>query len=71
MINENEGLAVGTWSLGAVEPTNPKATVKERLDKIVLAMIYQNSPEEMMISLGGKEECKGGLGNVKDNVSKC
>ena len=36
--------AHGVWE--AVEPTNPKATVNERLDKIVLAMIYQNSLEE-------------------------
>lgn len=41
----------GVWD--SVEPTDPKISVEERADKIALSMIYQNIPEEMLLSLAG------------------
>lgn len=48
--------AQGVWL--AVEPSDPKATVEEKTDKVALAMIYQGIPEEMLLSITDKKTAK-------------
>lgn len=48
--------AQGVWS--AVEPSDPKAVVEEKSDKIAMAMIYQGIPEEVLLSLAEKKTAK-------------
>lgn len=48
--------AHGVWE--AVENSDQKAVVDERIDKIALAMIYQGIPEEMLLSLAEKKKAK-------------
>lgn len=45
--------AQGVWI--AVEPTDPKATIEEKTDKVALAMIYQGIPEEVLLSIAEKK----------------
>ncbi|XP_074351609.1 uncharacterized protein LOC141690733 [Apium graveolens] len=40
----------------AIEPSDPKTVCEERLDKIVLAMIYQGILEEILLSLADKKK---------------
>lgn len=55
--------AHGIWE--AVEPTDPKNIVEERIDKIALAMIYQAIPEEMLLSLAEKKISKDAWEAIK------
>lgn len=48
--------AHGVWE--AIEQTDPKVAVEERMDKVALAMIYQSIPEEMLLSLSEKKKAK-------------
>lgn len=48
--------AHGVWE--AVEPSDPKAVIEEKTDKIALAMIYQAIPEEILLSLANKKTSK-------------
>lgn len=48
--------AHGVWD--AVEPSDPKAAVEEKIDKVALAMIYQGIPEDMLLSLADKRTAK-------------
>ncbi|XP_017217013.1 uncharacterized protein LOC108194564 [Daucus carota subsp. sativus] len=48
--------AHGVWE--SIEPSDLKAAVEERLDKIALAMIYQSIPEEMLLSLAENKKAK-------------
>lgn len=48
--------AHGVWE--AIEPSDPKAIVEGKTDKIKLAMIYQGIPEEMLLSLADKKAAK-------------
>lgn len=48
--------AEGVWS--AVEQTDPRATVEEKIDKVALAMIYQGIPEDVLLSLVEKKTAK-------------
>lgn len=41
-----------------VEPSDPKAAIEEKTDKIALAMIYQGIPEETLLSLADKKTAK-------------
>ena len=48
--------AQGAWS--AVEPSDSKATIDEKIDKVAMAMIYQGIPEEVLLSLADKKSAK-------------
>lgn len=48
--------AQGVWA--AVEPTDEKAVIEEKTDKIALAMIYQGIPEEILLSVAEKKSSK-------------
>ena len=48
--------AHGVWD--AVEPSDPKAAVEGKTDKIALAMIYQGIPEDVLLSLAEKKTAK-------------
>lgn len=55
--------AHGVWE--AIEPTDPKATIDERTDKIALAMIYQGIPEESLLSIADKKKAKDAWEAIK------
>lgn len=55
--------AHGVWE--AIEHTDPKAVVEERVDKVALAMIYQSIPEEILLSLSEKKKAKDAWGALK------
>lgn len=46
----------GVWD--AVEPSYLKARVEGKTDKVALAMIYQEIPENMLLSLANKKTAK-------------
>ena len=48
--------AQGVWN--AMEPTDVKAVIEEKTDKIALAMIYQGIPEEILLSVVEKKSAK-------------
>ena len=48
--------AHGVWE--AVEQTDPKVTMEDKVDKVALAMIYQSVPEETLLSLSEKKQEK-------------
>lgn len=48
--------AQGVWV--AIEPTDPKVAVEEKMDKIALAMLYQGLPEDMLLSIADKGTAK-------------
>lgn len=48
--------AQGVWE--AVEPSDPKAAVESKTDKIAMAMIYQGIPEEVLLSLAERKTAK-------------
>ncbi|KAL8148078.1 hypothetical protein AgCh_005425 [Apium graveolens] len=48
--------AHGVWD--AVEVTDPKGTVDDKMEKVALAMIYQSVPEETLLSLSEKKQAK-------------
>lgn len=45
--------AHGIWE--AVEPTDPKATIEEKMDKVAKAAIFQAIPEDRLLSLAEKK----------------
>lgn len=49
----------------AVEPSDPKAAIDEKKDKIALAMIYQGIPEEMLLSFEAKKTSKKACDTLK------
>lgn len=55
--------AQGVWD--AVEPSNPKAAIEEKTDKIALDMIYQGIPEEILMSLTDKKSTKDAWEAIK------
>ncbi|XP_074352628.1 uncharacterized protein LOC141691769 [Apium graveolens] len=55
--------AHGVWE--AVEPSDPKAAIEAKTDKIALAMIYQALPEEIMLSLADKKTSKDAWDAIK------
>ena len=48
--------AQGVWI--AVEPSDAKAVIEEKTDKVALAMIYQGIPEDMLLSIAEKKTAK-------------
>lgn len=55
--------AHGVWD--AVEPSDPKAVIDERADKVALAMIYQGIPENMLLSLATKKTANEAWNTLK------
>ena len=55
--------AQGVWS--AVEPSDPKAVIEDKTDKVVLVMIYQGVPEETLLSIADKKTAKGAWDALK------
>lgn len=55
--------AQGVWS--AVEYTDPKATVEDKIVKVALSMIYQGIPEEMLLSIAEKKTSKEACDAIK------
>lgn len=55
--------AQGVWN--AVEPSDAKAVIDEKTDKVALAMIYQGIPEEMLLSISEKKTAKEGWEALK------
>lgn len=55
--------AHGVWE--AVESSDAKATVEDRTDKIVLAMIYQGISKEILLSLAEKKKAKDAWDGIK------
>ena len=48
--------AQGVWN--AVEPSDPKIAVEEKIDKVELAMVYQAIPEDVLLSIANKKTAK-------------
>lgn len=48
--------AQGVWNV--VEPSDPKAAVEEKSDKVAMAMIYQGIPEDVLLSMAEKKTTK-------------
>lgn len=48
--------AEGVWNV--MESDGPKDTVEERTDKVALAMIYQDIPEDMLLFLAERKTTK-------------
>lgn len=48
--------AQGVWT--AVEPSDPKAVIEEKTDKVAMAMIYQGILEDVLLSLAEKKSAK-------------
>lgn len=44
----------------AIEPSDAKAMIDEKMDKIALAMLYHGIPEEMLLSISKKKTAKEG-----------
>lgn len=55
--------AHGVWD--AVEPSDLKAVVESKTDKIALAMIYQGIPEDVLLSLADKKTAKDAWEAIK------
>lgn len=55
--------AHGIWV--AIEPTDPKATIEDKTDKMALAAIYQGIPEDILLSVADKETAKEAWEAVK------
>lgn len=55
--------AHGIWE--AVGPTDPKAKVNKRKDKVVLAAIYQAIPEDILLSVAEKKTSKDACDTIK------
>lgn len=49
----------------AIEPKDPKDVLEERTDKMALAVIYQGIPEDMLLSLAGKNTTKDAWDAIK------
>lgn len=49
-------VAHGIWE--AVEPTNPKATIEVKVDKVVMTPIYEAIPEDVLLSIAEKKTAK-------------
>ncbi|KAL8101289.1 hypothetical protein AgCh_033241 [Apium graveolens] len=49
----------------AIEPVDPKAAVKERVDKVALAAIYQAIPKDVLLSVAEKKTAKGAWEAIK------
>ena len=39
---------------GAIEPTDPKTKVEEKMDKLSMTAIYQSIPEDILLSIAEK-----------------
>ncbi|XP_074342858.1 uncharacterized protein LOC141680565 [Apium graveolens] len=50
--------AQGVWT--AMEPSDAKAPLDDKIDKVALAMIYQGIPEDMLLSIADKKTAKEG-----------
>lgn len=55
--------AQGVWT--AVEPSDPKAAIDDKSDKVALAMLYQGLPEDMLLSIAEKTTAKGAWEAIK------
>lgn len=55
--------AQGMW--GAVDETDPKANVEEKIDNVALAMIYRGIPEEVLLSLDENKTAKEAWETIK------
>lgn len=55
--------AQGVWNV--VEPSDAKAAIDEKMDKVALAMIYQGIPEDMLLSIADKNTAKEGWDAIK------
>ena len=49
----------------AIEPSDPKAVIEVKKDKVALAMIYQGIPEEMLMSISEKKTAKEAWESLK------
>lgn len=49
----------------AIDPSDRKVAVEDRIDKVALAMIYQSIPEEMLLSLSEKTKAKDAWDTIK------
>lgn len=48
--------AQGVWT--AIEQSDPKTAVEEKVDKVALAMLYQGLPEDMLLTIAEKGTAK-------------
>ncbi|XP_074328354.1 uncharacterized protein LOC141666258 [Apium graveolens] len=55
--------AQGVWT--TVEPSDEKTPIEGKSDKVALAMIYQGIPEEILLSIAGKNTAKEGWEAIK------
>lgn len=55
--------AQGVWS--AIEPSDPKVDVEEKIDKVALAMIYQGIPKDELLSIANKKTSKESWDMIK------
>lgn len=55
--------AHGVWE--AIEPKDPKATVKEKTDKRALAMIYQGISDDILLAVVKKKMSKEAWGRSR------
>ncbi|XP_074337576.1 uncharacterized protein LOC141674774 [Apium graveolens] len=53
----------GVW--GAVKPSDEKAVIEDKVDKIALAMLYQGLPEELLLTIAEKSTAKGAWDALK------
>lgn len=55
--------AQGVW--GAIESSDPKAVIEDKVDKIALAMVYQAIPEDVLLSVAEKKTAKDAWEAIK------
>lgn len=55
--------AQGVWNV--VEPSDAKAAIDKKMDKVALTMIYQGIPEDMILSIADKKMAKEGWDTIK------
>ena len=55
--------AHGVWE--AIEPTDPKTVVEDKVDKRALAIIYQGIAEDLRLSIAEKKNAKEAWEEIK------
>ena len=55
--------AQGVWA--AVEPSDAKAVIEEKMDKVALVMVYQGIPEEILLLVTEKKTTKKTWDTIK------
>lgn len=54
----------------AIESNGSKTTVDDRTDKIALAEVYQGIPEDILLTLAEKKDCKRSLGGRENDLPR-